>query len=521
MTRGVAAEILGVSAIIALGILAGLDAVREIPPLADDFWLLTTPPVEGVRALLDEFGAMARPLGVWVLGALVAVIQQTGIAASAIVLVWRALTLALTYLVMRRMVGLDQTTALVALALFLLTPPACEAWTIVCTAHQALSAPVTLAACALFARSARGGSDNMIGSLLAAAGVQVAALALYEQSLLMIPAFALICGLMAVRRRGRWAPALATVATAGFVTAAWTGAMLVTNYAARRGVTAGATSSAEASDLLGAVTALWNGFAQHYAWRLAEYLSTGRWFAWDSSSLGVVAAVSGGTLAALVGMKVAQIRREPTSEQGRAKDTRCELSPGVHLVAAYAALLPIGFAYPGFTSFSRMFYLPGLSIAIAAAIVICWVARRAPIWTGAIVGVALAWVLLTWRDYLGEMRLGSRMLRSVASATLAVPASHWGQGVLIIAPDVLGTFSSAAVQSWTVRPATLWLWDRVPAGPLFFATRCEDARSERGIRNEQNTVVPARAWGRVVAIHDGQAGLATDVRQACVDRDDS
>ena len=521
MTRVVGAEILGVSAIIALGILAGLDAVRDVPPLADDFWLLTTPPVEGVRTLLEEFGAMARPLGVWVLGGLVAAIQQTGIAASVIVVVWRAITLGVTYLVMRRMVGLDQTTALVALALFLFTPPACEAWTLVCTTHQALSAPVALAACALFARSARGGTDNMILSLMAAAGMQIAALALYEQSLLMIPAFALAGALMAMRRRERWAPALATVATAGLVTAAWTGAMLVTNYAARRGVTAGAASSAEPSDLLGALTALWTGFVQHYAWRLAEYVSTGRWFPWDLSSLGVVAAIGGGAVAVIVGMKVARLRREPTSQRERVKDARCEVSPGVHLVAAYAALLPIGFAYPGFASFSRMYYLPGLSIALAAAIVICKVARRAPIWTGGLVGVALAWVILTWRDYLGEMRVGSRMLRSVASATLSVPASQWGQGVLIIAPDVHGTFSSAAVQSWTVRPAAQWLWHRVPAGPLFFTTGCKDPSSERLIRNEQNAVVEARAWGRVIAVQGDAAALAADVRHACVDREDS
>jgi hypothetical protein len=219
-------------------------------------------------------------------------------------------------------------------------------------------------------------------------------------------------------------------------------------------------------------------------------------------------------LAALTGVMVfAASRRE---ERLLTKHSaRPEHSPLIYFVAAYASLLPIGFAFSGFPSFSRMYYLPGLGVGIATALIVTRYAPHIPRTAAFIVGGVVMWTAVTFRDYAEDLRQGARMLRSVAEATLRIPANDWGEGVLIVAPDVVGTFSSAAVQSWTVRPAAKWWWRRVPAGPLFFGGDCVSKLPDDPVRNEFNVFVAARTWGRVVAALGDSAAIGRTTESAC------
>ena len=522
VTRDRRAEIAIVSAVILLGLLAGIDAFREIPPLADDYWLLTTAPTESVRYLLTEYGAAARPLGVVVLGTLVWVVQVSDIPVPVLIGLWRFLTLALTYAIMRKALELDRATAFVALTFFLLVPPATEAWTLLCTAHQALSAPFALAACALVARAMH--EPRHTPMLVLAAMTQLLTYALYEQALLMIPAFAAMCAFVAWRRRALTRQVILATGASMVIAIAWAAAMLWTGYAQRRAgdATGGAAIEAsdvvgaiEASDVVGAGVALWVAFGKQFAWRLAEFVGTRDWMPWDRTAAGMIAVVASMLLVVVVGIVVTRHgnadRREPTSFVSRLP----ERSPLTHLVASYAALLPIGFAYPGFASFSRMYYLPGLTLAIALAIIVVRLSPVAPRRVGAVTAVTVAWLLLTWRDYLSDVRQGARMLRGVAESTVEIPASSWGEGVLVVAPDVVGTFSSAAVQSFTVRPAAKWLTGREPAGSLYFASECFREGEPQSIRDEKNRTTRVRSWGTVIVASGTNLSTSPTLRDAC------
>lgn len=505
-------ESIAVTIVLGLGVLIGLDALREVPPLGDDYWIVTTAPLDGIREMLDRFGLTTRPLGLVLFAIFGWLAQSLAISVFAMVVVFRILTLVLTYVVMRRLLSVQAHTAILALTFFALTPVAIEGWALLASTHQALSAPAALASCAFFARVPRVQARHVAFTLFVAAALQLATLALYEQALLMIPAFALLVA-HRVRREQRLR-AVATVVTAAAATAVWLVAMFLTGYVARRSVVAGSGSTLEASDMLGAADALWTGFVRHNIWRLVEFTGTGNWFPWDSSTLGWIAALSSLAIALLAAAVVylADGRRsEPTLHGGR----RPEHSPLTYIVAAYTALLPVGFAFTGFPSFSRMFYLPALGVALAIALLISRYAHRLRRASAVVVGAAVLWTALTFRDYGNDLRHGARMLRAVAKTTLLVPAGSWGEGVLILAPDVVGTFSSAAVQPWTVRPAAEWWWDRVPAGPLFFGGECVSASADRPVRDEFNNVVWTRRWGRFIAVRGDSAMIGSTLESVC------
>ena len=493
--------------------MAGIDALREIPPLADDYWLLTTAPTESIRFLLTEYGAAARPLGVVVLGVLAWVVRVSDIPVPVLVGLWRVLTLGLTYAVMRKALKLDTPTALVALTFFLLVPPASEAWTLLCTAHQALSAPFALAACALFAWAMHGSRRTQ--ALVLAAATQLLTYALYEQALLMIPAFAVMCAYFATRRRALTRQVVMATGVSIAVALAWMVAMLWTGYAQRRAGAASDGSAIEPSDVIGAAVSLWVAFGKQFVWRFAEFVGTRDWMPWDTTAVGVIAALSAALLVISIGVFVARAARVNRREPASAIPGPPEHSPLTYLVAAYASLLPIGFAYPGFASFSRMYYLPGLALAVALALLVVRLSRVAPHWGGVVTALTVAWLLLTWRDYLSDVRLGARMLRGVAEMTVEIPASSWGEGVLVVAPAVVGTFSSAAVQSFTVRPAAKWLTGREPAGPLYFTTDCVREGETGVIRDERNGGTHARTWGTVIVASGTDFSISRTVSEAC------
>lgn len=505
---------LGVAAVLLT--VSSLDAVSEIPPLADDYWMIARAPGEIALEYFRDYG-WGRPLGMWLLDLINTVRAATEASLLAVILVMRVAILAAVYFTLRRVYAFSPGAALLSVAVMAWNPPASEAWVLLCNLHLAVSVVPALVACGLYARAlgslpGPSESDGRVGTsgrvlwrlVIAGAAVQVGGNLIYEQALLAVPAFVAV---LSVLGRGRSIPRLSRVSVLGVTTGValvCVVAMFATGYVSSR--SQGTTSNAaELTDLGAALHALWIGFGQHHLWRIIEAVRAQSLWSWDVSLLGGVA------LAATVAASVIVAWRLVRDRSERASSANVGLAAAA-LAAAYATLLPIGFAYPGYTIVSRLYYLPGAFVALALAALAPsqWRVPRVALGVGA--GAAMLWLGIVTRRYYEDMRQGTRILRVVARSIAQVPPPIRAGGLLVIAPSNVGTFATGVVEPWSLRPAVRYLTGVDPEGPLLIVTDCAELAREKP---RMTGDIDRPRWAAVLKYRSGRVEVNPSIRAAC------
>jgi hypothetical protein len=502
------------TALLALG---SLDAVAEIPPLGDDYEMLSHGPGEFARAYLRDFG-WGRPIGIGILDLLNTVRAMSGLPLVGVILAMRVAVLGAVYITLRRLYAFPQGLALLSVALIAWNPAASESWVLLSSLHLAVSVVPLLISCGLYARALGAVPQHLVPDvdpapeprdrrrwLLGAAAAQTVVNFTYEQGLLAIPAFVAVLSILP-RPASLWRSSRLTVlGVAGAVALVCGLTMVMTGYVSSRS-TATTAPAAELSDFVSALDVLWMGFAQHHLWRIVEVFRTKRAAWWDSSSLGFVAAMSTLVAAAFVTSQLLRDRRR------FATPLNAPLALA-SFAAAYACLLPQGLAYPGYTVVSRLYYLPGAFVALAVAALMPLVGRVPRYALGVAAGGVLLWLGTVTRRYYEDMRLGSRMVRAVARSVAQMPSPLRRQGLLVIAPNNVGTFSTSAVEYWSLRPAVRELTGINPEGPLFFVTDCEELRREQPVIHAEGRE-PLR-WAAVLRYRSSGVQTARGSDAAC------
>src|SRR5919106_7042641 len=92
-------EIVWLAIVILLGTLNSVDAVAEIPPLADDYWMIQKAPGAIALDYLREYG-WGRPLGIVIIDLLNTARAAAGASVLAVVLIVRVMTLAAVYFIL-------------------------------------------------------------------------------------------------------------------------------------------------------------------------------------------------------------------------------------------------------------------------------------------------------------------------------------------------------------------------------------------------------------------------------------
>ena len=502
VSRTEVALVIGVLAVL---ILSGYDAVRQIPPLADDLWMTEYRPGQIFFTYVAEHGWAGRVLGQVVIDLVNSVTRAAGWPLLASLLAVRTVSLALVYIIFRRLFALPVSASLAGMALLALTPAGQEGWTMLCVTNLTMTAPAVLASCGLFGRAATVPTGTRCWKLIAWGVVlQTVANALYEQVVFVVPAF--VCTLVIfycakgfLAWRAAFRIALASVCGAIF----WLVCLFASGYVASRAQSEGGL---EASDLLGGLNALWLAFGKQNLWRAVELIRTRQFGWWDQTVAGLVStmatiAVAAGIALVISSRRAIQMPASPSSEatQTPRATVHAPALMTAAIIAAYSAVLPGGFVTPGFIIYSRMFYLPGVFVALASGTLIASSARRWRTQTAVAVGLLILWTGMTARRYLSDMRDGSRIVRAVASRVAAVPVEESSRGLLIIAPEVVGTFSTSAVQSSSLRAAVRDFEGIEVSGPLYFAETCEAAASAGGkVYAEGSRLTDVRSWGAVV-----------------------
>src|SRR5262245_21689627 len=146
-------ELMVVIFTLAMLLFAGYDAVREIPPIADDLWMREYSPGQILVTYVGEHGWLGRVLGQVVIDLVNSLTTLTGCGLVVSLLAVRALSLALVYGCLRKFFAQPMAVSLSATALFALTPAAQEGWAMLCVTNLMLTAPAALAACGLFWRA--------------------------------------------------------------------------------------------------------------------------------------------------------------------------------------------------------------------------------------------------------------------------------------------------------------------------------------------------------------------------------
>jgi hypothetical protein len=162
-----------------------------------------------------------------------------------------------------------------------------------------------------------------------------------------------------------------------------------------------------------------------------------------------------------------------------------------------------------------MYYFAGGFLAVCIAALLSNVARRRRHLAAIAVTSVILWNGYALRFYLDEARDGAEMVRSIAGAVASISEAEWGAGVLIVAPAVIGTFSSAATTSWSVRPAVVLHYGKNPSGPLFFAESCTALLDGQAVVNEANVEVRRMDYGRVVAWNGVKGETHFSLAAAC------
>jgi hypothetical protein len=504
-----------------------IDAVWEIPPLADDYWMIASEPGEIAREYFHDYG-WGRFIGIWLVDLTNAVRALTGAPLVVVLLVMRVLVLAAVYFTLRRLFAFAAGTSLLAVALIAWNPPAAEGWVLLCNVHLAASAIPVLAACGLFARAlgvvpVTGATAIPVenGSTVGwrwaawAAAAQIVANFVYEQALLAVPAFVLVLMLFGPGSKPPVRARIGVLAVTGASAVASAVVMLASGYIGSR--TAASSAPAEHTDLSSALGALWIGFGEHHLWRVIEAVRTQRLFWWDRSPLGVAAAAA--TLAACFAVAQRLVR-----DRSSASSTMGVSMALAALAAAYAALVPTGLAYPGYTIFSRLYYVPGAFLALAVASLVQIPSRIPRVAVGLAAGAAMLWLGIVTRRYYDDMRQGTRILRVVARSIARVPPAVRQGGLLVVAQSNVGTFSTSAVEPWSLRPAVRELTGVNPEGPLLLTTDCAELRREPPRINQESvrarpvakSETPQTArWAAVLRYDAGGVQIAPSIAVAC------
>jgi hypothetical protein len=135
----------------------------------------------------------------------------------------------------------------------------------------------------------------------------------------------------------------------------------------------------------------------------------------------------------------------------------------------------------------------------------------------------MLWLGIVTRRYYEDMLEGTRMVRMVARSIASVPSEVRDGGLLIIAPDNVGTFSTSAVEAWSIRPAVRELTGVDPEGPLLLTTDCvELGLKEPRVTPERERARPsvgsevqAVRWEAVLRYSRGGVQIAPNVAVAC------
>ncbi|HWC78208.1 MAG TPA: hypothetical protein VG778_12140, partial [Blastocatellia bacterium] len=365
----------GAFVVLAIGfvVAVGYDAFHEIPPIADDLWMIEFKPGQIFLTYGAEHGWVGRVLGQIVIDTVNSIARVFGGDLRVPLILVRSLSLALVFGCLNRQFAQSIPISLAAMVLFGLTPAAGETWAMLCTSNLTLAAPAALFACAFFWRSAlraiAGKLDwKLIGYALL---MQTVANALYEQAVLAVPSFSVVLILLlSLKDRLSWERGVVIASASVAASLIWLASLFVSGYVASRST---ASAGFEASDVTGGLNALWIAFGEHNLWRAVELIRAGRLGWWDSSAAGALGMISAIALAILIGFLVASLKRGDSDRSSSDQaDNRVPNTPVIIAAAcaALAAVLPAGFAVDGFIMYSRMFYLPGLFIALSIALIL-------------------------------------------------------------------------------------------------------------------------------------------------------
>ena len=524
-------EVLAAAAGAGALVLATSDIVRDIAPHWDDYFLLRKRPWETVTWYVTTYGG-GRPVGILINAALLWPIQRLGVEPATVVLAVRWLTLLGVYVLLRRPMGMSRAGSAIAAALFATTGPAGEGWAFYSTATQGISILATAAACGWYAHVlalVADGEDPGVRPLMLAGGLQLANVAVYEQVVLALPVLVcLIAFWLAARRGASWRDATAVGATSVGVSALWMAQLLISGYLAGRHrlsqLRGEPATNIEMGDLWWTASGAWRAFAQHHLWRAVEFVRLGPG-AWFEGAGGAVAAAALVAAATGIGAAIWADRR-PDAADRHTPATRLRdhlpwwMLSGSLLLAAYLAALPFGLGFPGFVDASRAYYVPAFFVALALVAAGAAAAQRRS-WSlvvPAIGALVVLWCGAAARRYLMEARAGARLTREVAAVYAALPDTTRAGGVLLIAPDVIGTFSVAGFPfPESAREALSWRYP-VSVGPLYATYDCGTAL--RGaIRDEHRRPAARPSWSAVLVVPDsGVPRVVPTVEQACTDR---
>src|SRR3989442_589405 len=108
-----ASEAVLVVPVIVLLVLASYDALREIPPLGDDFWMIQKTNGALFWHAVSQYGWGARPLGMVVEDAVSSVTRALGISVLPAIVFVRLVTLGATFAALRGLLRLPVSIALI------------------------------------------------------------------------------------------------------------------------------------------------------------------------------------------------------------------------------------------------------------------------------------------------------------------------------------------------------------------------------------------------------------------------
>ncbi|MFN2399756.1 MAG: hypothetical protein ABR543_14135 [Gemmatimonadaceae bacterium] len=506
-------------AVSSLLLLVNFDLVRRIPPLGDDYMLLQWESGDIFRRFMDEYGWGARPLGIALLDLLYTAARAMDDRVIWVVATVRTVSLVAIYSTVRLVFKSPFPIAVLVTILFALMPTSVEAWTMLNVAHQALSVGFVAVACGFYASLLWQERDPTLRVILIPLGAQIVAYLMYEQALLAIPAFVLVLALFRARSElaGR-RQAVIVVVVSSVAAAMWLGVMLGSGYVAARTGPDTSAHAAQFSVFAGAAERLWMGFVQHHVWRVVE-IGRGAATGWLKLTPGaLVSAMALGLLIVATYRYLASFRLQKVVGSG----PRLRVAGRVPLIvaclaASYAAMLPQALASPGVPLVSRMFYLPGFFLAFGIALSIGALASWRPLVAAVTAVLLIAWSGLAQRKYLSEMAAGAALTRAAAAVVADLPDTIRTGSVLVVAPDVFGTFSTPAVQSWGLRGVIQQTRSgQLPVGVLYFAASCDQALSPSGaIRDERNHLIGGVSFRAVVAYTGERFRIGRTVTEAC------
>jgi hypothetical protein len=504
-------------AAVLLIVASSYDIVREIAPAGDD-WLLL-----GYRrgGLFQDFVARcgwARPLGLVYLEALVRGLSASEVALPFVLASLRVVAALATYAIIRVVFRMAHSYAFVATVLFMTFPTSVEGWAMLNTAHLAVGATLALLSAGLYLRARDSGVSGSAREFVAALGLaglaQLASFFLYEQGLLALPVFVMLVTLTSRRTGLPRIRGFVLAVVPWVITVAWSSVLVIGGYAAnRQGSGSGGGGFAELlNDVMLAGQRLWIGAAEHHIWRLLQAFHEGL----PSLAAGPTAFVYASilTVGALTWVTLRQQRDQSRQEQPRRMVAAYQVVVGA-IVVAYASLIPVGAATPGFPLVSRMYVFAALPLSLGVALVVCRRTGRCPRGAGLFTGAFVSWCMLSGRHYASETRQGSLALRGVAAAVAALPSKARAGDIVLLAPSVLGTFNTQAVQPLGSRQA-ITEYDGSDVGPLYFSSSCRQATASGGLIDETGRAAAPRNVTAVIAWVKGEARVFPTLGDACV-----